>query len=671
MSKRADAIGLFWQDVEKVRVVIEKIKRIAPQRTWESADYLPGLEQALAFAPQYYNDYELGQAALAKEPLIFDTEVYPNYVLFAFRGLHSKKVVCFELDNEPCGRAFKIGKLLYVLQNFCIINFNGRKYDFIIAALAVAGATTEDMWLATEMIITQGLRDKEVLRHFRVKKISNVDQIDLIELTALGPGLKVCAGRLHAQKLQDLPFLPGISLSDEQIAITFMYCFNDIDNTELLYWSLLELIKVREDTGRKYNLDLRSHSDQQMAETIIAGELKRMTGKRSISRITLPAGTHYKFQAAHFLKYNTALMQHVLQTIKQADFYVSEEDGNIVLPAEVVPVTIAHATYRMGIGGLHSSEKSAGYVANADYFIADTDATSYYPRLIVNAGLVPVNLGQDFLIVYKSILDTRVAAKRAGDTVVAECLKIVANGTFGKLGSKYSLMYAPDLMLQVTMTGQLSLLMLIETFELAGIQVLSANTDGIVTRCLRSQEAQFHAIVLQWEQATGFGTEEIRYKAIYSRDVNNYIAVYEQPQKGKLFKGKGVYAPTSSKKNAVTEICVTAATELMLNHTPLITTIKSCTQLSQFTCMRRVNGGAVKDGVYLGKIIRWYYSTSEQGEIIYAKSGNKVPRSEGGKPCMDLPQEFPQDIDYEWYVREANGILEDIGYSHKTVTAQI
>ena len=226
-------------------------------------------------------------------------------------------------------------------------------------------------------------------------------------------------------------------------------------------------------------------------------------------------------------------------------------------------------------------------------------------------------------------------------------------------------------MLQVTMTGQLSLLMLIETFELAGIQVLSANTDGIVTRCLRSQEAQFHAIVQQWEQATGFGTEEIRYKAIYSRDVNNYIAVYEQPQKGKLFKGKGVYAPTSSKKNAVTEICVTAATELMLNHTPLITTIKSCTQLSQFTCMRRVNGGAVKDGVYLGKIIRWYYSTSEQGEIIYAKSGNKVPRSEGGKPCMDLPQEFPQDIDYEWYVREANSILEDIGYSQKTVTAQI
>jgi hypothetical protein len=28
---------------------------------------------------------------------------------------------------------------------------------------------------------------------------------------------------------------------------------------------------------------------------------------------------------------------------------------------------------------------------------------------------------------------------------------------------------------------------------------------------------------------------------------------------------------------------------------------------------------------------------------------------------MELPDELPSDIDYDWYVREANAILDDIG----------
>ena len=32
---------------------------------------------------------------------------------------------------------------------------------------------------------------------------------------------------------------------------------------------------------------------------------------------------------------------------------------------------------------------------------------------------------------------------------------------------------------------------------------------------------------------------------------------------------------------------------------------------------------------------------------------------------MDLPDEFPSDIDYEWYEKEANNILIVIGYLKK------
>jgi hypothetical protein len=673
MGIRNDALGIFWQDEIKVRLpAAEKVKRLPPERVWEQPEYLPDLEQALAFVPCCYTDYELGVAATQKEYLLFDTEVYPNYVLFAFRGLTSKKVVYFELDNEPLGRGINIGKLRYIFQNFCIINFNGLKYDFVIAALALAEVSTADMWLATQMLIEQGVNAGNVLRHFKIPKLQKINQIDLINLTALAPGLKVCAGRLHANKMQDLPFVPGTNLHEQQIAILFMYCFNDLDNTELLYLNLTEQIKVREDTGAKYGLDLRSHSDQQMAEAIIGSQIKKITGRKRLTPTLLPAGTNYRFKTAPFIKFYTPLMNSVLDKVQNGVYYVSEQDGNIIMPKEITDTTvdIALGRYQMGVGGLHSGEKCIAHIANDDYFIADTDATSYYPRLIINAGISPQNLGQDFLMVYEGIVVARIDAKRAGQVIVAECLKIVVNGTFGKLGSKYSIIYAPDLMMQVTITGQLSLLMLAERFELSDIQVISANTDGIVVRCLRAKEHLFNAIVKQWEQETGFTTEEMRYKAVYSRDVNNYIAQYETPQKGKQFKLKGAYGETAPKKNAVNEICVDAVTQLILHGIPVATTIQGCKQISKFTTMRRAAGGAVKDGVYLGKIIRWYYSREAQGEIIYAKNGNKVARSDGARPCMNLPSELPEDIDYDWYMKEAYEILQDIGHTpHNTPIA--
>ena len=671
MAIRADCIGLFWQDEVKVKAPpVEKIKRTPPARVWENPDYLPDLEIAKLFKPALYEDHELAQIT---EPLVFDSEIYPNYVLLAFRGLDSKKSIYFELDNEPLGRTIHLAKLRWLLEHKCIINFNGRKFDFVIAALVLHNCTTEQLWDATYMLIEQGARPQDVLAKYKAPKLGKINQIDLIDLTALSPGLKVCAGRLHAKRMQDLPFVPGRALTEDQISILFMYCFNDLDNTELLYRSLLEQIAVREDTGKRYNLDLRSHSDPQMAEAIISSELKRITGAKFFRPTALLPGTWYKYQVPHFIQFQTPMLNAVLNKVRNAIFHVSPDDGNIIMPEELAEgtVNIADGKYQMGIGGLHSTESRVCHVADENYFIADTDVTSYYPTLILNAGIAPTNLGRDFLKVYNSIVKERIAAKHAGNNVVADCLKIVVNGTFGKLGSKYSIMYAPNLMLQVTLTGQLSLLMLIEAFELAGIQVISANTDGIVVKCLRTKEALFNAIVKGWEQHTGFGTEEVRYKGVYSRDVNNYFAVYEKPQKKKQFKLKGVYSETNPKKNAVNEICIDAATAFMANSVPITTTIRECRHLRKFTTMRRVKGGGVKDGKYLGKIIRWYYSTESQGEIVSATSGNKVARSDNGKPCMDLPDELPEDIDYAWYEAETYKILEEIGYSNTPVLAPV
>ena len=678
---RADIAGFFWNDIPPPKPPKkEKPKAIPPLRFWEDSSYLPGLEEARLWKPDLYSDQELWQASLSKERLIFDIESYPNYALFAFKGIKSKKVVYFEVDNEPLGLTLNIPKLRWILENFCIVNFNGLSYDFPVTAVALGGHDSEALWMATDMLIAQQLREKDVYKKFKVKNLQ-VDQIDLIELTALAPGLKVCAGRLHAPKLQDLPFKPGTYLTEDQVTILRRYCINDLDNTELLYNATIKQIELREQMSVRFKVDLRSHSDAQMAEAIISAEVKRTTGRKHLQRTTLPPGTSYKYQVPAFIRYATPLMNYILDIVRNATFTVDPEHGAIIMPPELSKLVIemGNCKYKLGIGGLHSQEKQVAHVADENYFIADTDATSYYPRLILNAGLAPENLGHDFLLVYNGIVVERITAKEADNVIVAECLKIVANGTFGKLGSKWSIVYSPNLMIQVTVTGQLSILMLAERFELAGIEVTSVNTDGIVVKCHRSMESTFKSIVQQWEKDTSFSTEEIRYKATYSRDINNYIAVYEEPQKGKLFKLKGAYGPTAPKKNAVCEICVEAVKNFIATGKPLIETITECKDITQFTAMRAVSGGAVKGddqlitgcqitkGIYLGKVIRFYYSMEVQGDIVYAKSGNKVPLSDGAKPCMDLPEDFPTDIDYSRYESISTEILYDVGYLKRDI----
>src|SRR5687767_7431470 len=105
--------------------------------------------------------------------------------------------------------------------------------------------------------------------------------------------------------------------------------------------------------------------------------------------------------------------------------------------------------------------------------------------------------------------------------------KIQTNGVFGKLGSPYSPLGAPDLMIAVTLTGQLAVLMLVDRAEAAGLPVISANTDGIIFHYERSRQADLDAVLAAWEFDTGFVIERTAYKALYSASVNSYVAIRE------------------------------------------------------------------------------------------------------------------------------------------------
>jgi hypothetical protein len=664
---RSDALGLFWQDEPVIKVKKEKVKRIPPARTWELPDYLPFIDEAKRFDVPLFKDSELVQAA-KRERLVFDIECYANYFLMAFKSVDSGKIVYCEIDGDGLIDFYTedvAKKLYWIMTNFTIITFNGNNYDLPIASLALNGKDTQQLKRATDMIITGGgsdlpMRPQDVLKIFKTKRLQGIDHIDLIEVAPLDGSLKVYAGRLHCPRMQDLPYRPDTVLTDDQKAVVRWYCINDLDNTEILFRDLEKAIELRHQMGLRYGLDLRSKSDAQIAEAVIGEELRRMTGMRFNRPETEGmVGTRHKYNVPSYITYNTSNMQWVLETVRSAVFYVNEF-GRIGMPDELkdLDIPIGKGIYRMGIGGLHSSEKSIAHRADENYLIIDRDVASYYPRIILNLGLYPRHLGVNFLTVYQSIVERRLSAKKSGDKLTAETLKITVNGSFGKTGNKYSLLYEPILVVQTTITGQLALLMLIERLELAGFEVLSANTDGIVTKVRRAREADFHAVIKQWESDTGFETEEARYKALFSRDVNNYIALKEEGG----VKLKGAYGEADLKKNPQTEICNDAAIAMLSNGIPVESTIRACKDIRKFVALRRVRGGAVKDGAYLGSVVRWYYSTETESEIVYAASGNKVPKSEGAKPLQDMPSELPVDINYDWYVEEAYNTLRDIGF---------
>lgn len=675
---RKDALGLFWRDEPVIRIKKEKPKVVPPDPIWLKDDYLPGLEIAEAMEDiELLSDNELIRLGQGRnQEMGFDIEVYRNYFLAGFRHRETNKVTYIE--STPDGWV-DIEKLRWILHNFTIVGFNSNGFDLPITSMGLAGCSIGDMKEATNRIIQGQEPWRDVLRSYKVKCIE-IDHIDLIEVAPLFASLKIYGGRAHTRHMQDLPFHPEKTLSEPQKTITRYYCIaKDLPSTMLLRDLLDEQINLRVEMGRVYNQDLRSRSDAQIAEHVISAEVQNLNGKR-VTRPKIPVGTVYRYKTPPYMQFQSPLLQWALEVVQKSKFIVADH-GSIDMPAEIgeLKLDINGSVYTMGIGGLHSTEKQTAHVQDDEFEIYDFDVTSYYPMIILNQGLYPYHMGPAFLQVYNRIVQSRIGAKQKGDKVTANSLKIVVNGSYGKLGSKWSNLYSPDLLIQVTLTGQLSLLLLIERLELAGIHVISANTDGIVVKPRRTQLDTMQAIVAQWQKDTRFELEESRYLGLYSRDVNNYFAVKKKfcketkqwLDKPDGIKTKGAYAnPWSSSddksfwlhKNPTNTICVEAVEKLLTEGTPVVTTIRGCRDIRKFVSVRTVKGGAYKDGVFLGKAIRWYYAKGVEGNIVYALKGNKVPRSDGAKPLMDLPTQFPEDVDFDWYIKETDKILKAIGY---------
>lgn len=74
-------------------------------------------------------------------------------------------------------------------------------------------------------------------------------------------------------------------------------------------------------------------------------------------------------------------------------------------------ILINKTTYTIGMGGLHSNEKSTAHISDDQYILIDRDVESYYPRIILICKLFPKHIGDAFLTVYETIVNMRLTAK--------------------------------------------------------------------------------------------------------------------------------------------------------------------------------------------------------------------------------------------------------------------
>lgn len=649
--------GLFWEQEIKRKAV----KATPPKPVWLNKDYLPNYEEALAFNPPIFEDGSLWSDTW--EPLTFDIEIYPNYFLICFKGVLSGRCVYFEMFK---GHELDITSLKFIVDNYLIIGFNSRSFDIPILTLALAGKSLAVLNDATNAIIVRGEKAFQVLRQFGIKRNLVCNHIDVIEVCPLVGSLKVYGARLNTKQIQDLPFKPGSNLSPEQITVLRWYCFNDLQVTEDIYKFLEKDITLREMLGSEYNLELRSKSDAQIAEVVLSKEMTRLNGIKP-KKTELPPWVMYDYDPPAYLNFKTAQLEQVFQTILHQQFTLDGE-GYIILPDAVkaLKFQLGETTYQVGAGGIHSTEANRAVIADNNCFLIERDVASYYPFIILNNELFPEQLGYNFLTVYRTIVERRLEAKakaKAGDKDakrVEAALKITINGSFGKFGNMHSILYSPKLLIQVTLTGQLSLLYLIEKIELAGIRVVSANTDGIVIKCPQDRRNDLNVIIAEWEGETKFKTDETLYLGLFSRSVNDYIALKsDMTCKGKGKLGRGINALF---KNPDNFISITAIEQWLTKGIPIEQTIRECQDIGEFLTVRKVKGGGVKDGEYLGKVVRWYYSTETDTPIVFSGSGNMVAKSMGAMPMMKLTNGIPKDLDFAQYVRMTKKMLEEMGF---------
>ena len=329
--------------------------------------------------------------------------------------------------------------------------------------------------------------------------------------------------------------------------------------------------------------------------------------------------------------------------------------------------TIAGVPHVYGTGGIHGAIPN--YFGEGEFL--HVDVNSYYPSLMLTYPEYCMSRTGASVKKFQEIYDNRILFKKMKDPRQG-ALKIVLNSTYGAMKDVFNPLYDPRSANNVCIFGQLLLTDLIERLE-GHCDLIQSNTDGLIVK-LRGNEDEVRAICSEWEKRTGMGLGYDRITKICQKDVNNYLAVFEN---GKV-EAKGAYVKDLNNLDYDLAIVNEAVRNYLLFGVSVESTVHACTEFRKFQKVVKLSnkykwvehesqGTKVR---YDNKCYRVFASKHPCDGKILKCDGVRNPAKFGNTPdrCFivnedirGLPTDGFPKLDREWYVELAKKRLEDFG----------
>lgn len=604
---------------------------------------------------------------------VYDIEIFPNCFSLTIKNTETKEFQFFELSDRKNNLVDLVSLFLNKRYIFC--GYNNIHYDnpivnFIIEYKETLKKSTRLDIEYNLFQLSQTIIKGDLEKWKRWKYANNFETLDLLTMLfsqKLRVGLKEMQVTMKYSNVQEYDGNFEAPIPVEDIPKMIQYNINDVNSTEELLYRCENDIKLRLNIEEEYGIKALNKDGVNLGMEILKTkylekthktwndikDLRSPCDKIALNEIILP-----------FIKFDNPILKDLLNEMKQQVVSPDRKGYN-------KHFLMDNLEYSVGVGGIHSVNKPSIFIAKEDEIISDVDVASLYPSLIIEYGFYPPHLGKEFLEVYKGIKDERIEAKHNGNKLKNLTLKLSINGLSGNLQSEFSWCYSPKTVMRIRINGQLLLLMLAEKLISIGCQIIQANTDGLFVLRKKKDEQKFKDVCKWWENLTKLELEEDRFERFYQFAINDYLGVlegYKDSKNPKLLKKKGLFIDSVTLGKGMQPMIIPKAINANLaDNIPVEETIRNCKDINEFITYQKVDKKFTVQ--YMNKFIthinRYYVSTNggylykcevEDGKII--KFANMLTAS-GVTLCNDITaiKEFPRNINYKYYIKEANKIL--------------
>lgn len=592
---------------------------------------------------------------------IYDIETFPN--VFTCIIEHAYLPITWEFEISD--RVNQSKELIEFLMDLGktedeMVGFNNLGFDYPVLhhLIKMGYSDANTLYQKAKAIIDS----EDKFTHVVYPSDRYVKQLDLYKIwhfdnKARATSLKALEFNMMMDDISDLPFKPGTELTNDQIDILLAYNRHDVTATKKFFHESLEKIEFRRELSKKYNHDFMNHNDTKIGKDYFQMELEKsgvqtyVYGKHGRKpNQTIRPVIDLSQAIIPWIEFEHPEFQRVLAWLKAQK--IKETKGVF----KDLIATVNGFDFVFGTGGIHGSVESRIIEADDEYKIVDLDVASYYPNLAIANGFHPEHLGKKFCEIYKNLYDMRKNYPKG--SAENAMLKLALNGTYGDSNSEFSVFYDPLFTMSITLNGQLLLCMLAEELmKINGVELIQVNTDGLT---IKTNNDKFYGVVQWWEELTRLELEEARYSRMFIRDVNNYIAEYEN---GKV-KRKGAYEYDIDYHQNASALVVKKVAEMHLLHdAPIRETIELWDNKYDFMLRTKVNRTSflalgeqqiqnntryyiAKGGENLWKWMPPLKKNPTQWRKLAINSGWGV------QVCNDINDFGKLPIDYDWYVQE-------------------